>query len=129
MKRISALFLAWLVLACAVTAGDSLVVDMAAGTVDGVDVRPEGPALKKKLGSRVRKTTEELEGEPSDLWIISFGKHEISRHWNGFSFTDPVFRTTKGVGVGSTVADFDMSFPRFSGHSVKLFVAFHTPLD
>jgi len=86
------------------------LVDMAAATVGEVDLSQDGPQLKKQLGSRVRKTTEKLEGEPSDLWVVSFGKHKIYKHWNGFSFTDPVFRTKEDVGVGSTVADFDKAY-------------------
>jgi len=114
MKRISFLLVACLVLPCAAYAGGHILVDMAAGTVDGVDLRQTGPELKKRLGSRVRKTTEELEGEPSDLWVVSFGKYEVHRHWNGFSFTDPTFRTKEGVGVGSTVADFDKAYGQSS---------------
>src|SRR3989454_11383559 len=98
----------------AASAGEVLLVDMAAGTVEGVDLRQPGLELKKRLGSRVRKTTEELEGEPSDLWVVSFGKYEVHRHWNGFSFTDPTFRTKEGVGVGSTVADFDKAYGQSS---------------
>ena len=98
----------------AASAGEVLLVDMAAGTVEGVDLRQPGLELKKRLGSRVRKTTEALEGEPSDLWVVSFGKHKVHRHWNGFSFTDPAFRTKEGVGVGSTVADFDKAYGQSS---------------
>src|SRR5438445_13024650 len=66
------------------------------------------------MGSRDRQTTEELEGEPSGLWVVSFGKYEVHRHCNGFSFTDPTFRTKEGVGVGSTVADFDKAYGQSS---------------
>jgi len=114
MKRILPAVLASLALWCAAYAGEHLVVDMAAGTVGGVNLRQTGPELKKTLGSRVKRTTEELEGEPSNLWVISFGKHEVHRHWNGFSFTDPAFRTKEGVGVGSTVVDFDKTYGQSS---------------
>src|SRR5207247_5823694 len=40
--------------------------------------------------------------------------YEVHRHWNGFSFTDPTFRTKEGVGVGSTVADFDKAYGQSS---------------
>lgn len=89
-----------------------IIVDMTAGTVGGVDLSQSGPDLKKKLGVRVKKTTEQMEGEPSELWIVFFGKQQVHKHWNGFSFTDPVFRTKEGLGVGSTVADFDNAYGR-----------------
>jgi hypothetical protein len=99
-----------LILWAPASGSEHILVDMAAGTVDGVDLRQSGPELKKKLGARVTKTTELLEGEPSDVWVIAFGKRAIHRHWNGFSFTDAAFRTKEGVGVGSTVADFDKAY-------------------
>lgn len=89
---------------------DSIVVDLAAGTVAGIDMNQSGPVLKQKLGARVRKSTEQLEGEPSELWIVLFGKAEIRKHWNGFSFSNPVFRTKDGLGVGSTVEEFDKAY-------------------
>jgi hypothetical protein len=109
MKR-TGLAAALLALWLPAVGADSIVVDLTAGTVAGVDMNQSGPALKKKLGARVKKTTEQLEGEPSELWIVFFGKAEVRKHWNGFSFTDPVFRTKEGLGVGSTVADFDKTY-------------------
>jgi hypothetical protein len=35
----------------------------------------------------------------------------------------------RGQKLELTATEKIVSFPRFSGHSVKLFVAFHTPLD
>jgi hypothetical protein len=110
MKRLSISVLAGLMLWCSAFGSEQILVDMTAGTVGGIDLGLSGPELKKKLGSRVKKTTELLEGEPSEVWVISFGKYKIHKHWNGFSFTDVAFRTKEGVGVGSTVADFDRTY-------------------
>ena len=55
----------------------------------------------------MRRTTELLEGQPSDVYVVRFGNHEVYRHWNAFSFKDPIFRTRDGLGVGSTIAEFE----------------------
>ena len=110
LKRLCLAVLASVMLSGAASAGEVLLVDMAAGSIDGVDLRQSGPELKNRLGVRVRKTTELLEGQPSDMWVVAFGKHKIHKHWNGFSFIDAAFRTKEGVGVGSTVADFDRAY-------------------
>jgi len=116
MTRICLPLVALLALSLPALGSDStqIIVDMAAGTVGGVDLSQRGADLKRTLGVRVRKTTEQLEGEPSELWVVSFGKQEVHKHWNGFSFTDPVFRTREGLGVGSTVADFDKAYGQSS---------------
>ena len=110
MTRLCLALVIWLMLSTPTSGSEHILVDMAAGSVDGVDLRQSGPELKNRLGVRVRKTTELLEGQPSDMWVVAFGKHKIHKHWNGFSFTDAAFRTKEGVGVGSTVADFDRAY-------------------
>ena len=107
MNRFVASVMVGLILCSAAFGGDSIAVNITAVTVDGVDLTQCGPELEAKLGSRVVKATEMPEGDPSDLWVISFGGHRIFRHWNGISFTDAVFRTKEGLGVGSTVRDFE----------------------
>ena len=110
MKRLAISVLAGLMLLLPAFGSEQILVDMTARTVSGIDLSLSGPELKEKLGSRVKKATELLEGEPSDLWVILFGEHEIHKHWNGFSFTDVAFRTKEGVGVGATVAEFDKAY-------------------
>ena len=91
-------------------ARNSVLVDLKTGTVDGIDLKPEGPTLQATLGSqRVKKTTEMLgEGaDDADVFTISFGTHKVRRYWNMFTFSDPVFRTSDDLGVGSTVGDFE----------------------
>src|SRR5574337_387652 len=88
-----------------------IIVDFTAGTVGGVTIRGDIADISKTIGpNRIRKTTEELEGEPSDVYIISFGDHKIFKHESNFSYNDPIFRTKEGLGVGSEVQDFDRRY-------------------
>jgi hypothetical protein len=90
---------------------DFIPVNFENGTIDGVNLRKDGKQLEAELGvGRVRRTTELLEGQPSDLYVVSFGTHEVYRHWNAFSYKDPIFRTNTGLGVGSTIADFEIVY-------------------
>jgi len=90
------------------TPTESILVDFENGTVSGVNLRQEGKRLEAELGvDRVLRTSEVLEGHPSELYVVRFGTHEIFRHWNAFSYKDPSFRTNAGLGVGSTLADFE----------------------
>lgn len=88
-----------------------IIVDFAAGTVGGVKLRGDIGEIRRAVGAnRVTKETEYLEGEPSDMYIVSFGKHKIFIHWNAFSYNDPIFKTKDGLGVGSKVQDFNSAF-------------------
>jgi hypothetical protein len=94
-------------------ARNSILVDLKAGLVDGINLKPEGPILEATLGSqRVKKTTEMLgEGaDNADVFTISFGTHKVRRYWNLLTFSDPVFRTSEDLGVGSTVGDFERAY-------------------
>jgi hypothetical protein len=89
-------------------ANSSILVDFDNGTVDGVNLRQSGESLERQLGpSRVYKTTELLEGQPNDVYVVRFGDHEIRRHWNAFSYKDPIFRTKEGLGPDSSIAEFE----------------------
>ena len=88
--------------------GNLILVDLEHATVGGIVMRQDGKTLLAKLGNRVvTKTTEMLEGDPNDMYVVHFGTHEVYRHWNAFSFTDKAFRTSTGLGVGSTVDEFE----------------------
>jgi hypothetical protein len=90
------------------TIASPIIVDFVKGTVGVVRLRDEGESLLKKLrADRVKKEVEYPEGDPTDVYIVTFGSHKVYRHWNAFSFTDPVFRTKDGLGVGSTIKDFE----------------------
>jgi len=85
-----------------------IIVDFASGTVRGVKVRGLITDIEQAIGvSRIKKKIEYLEGEPSVVYVILFGNHKIYSHWNAFSYTDPIFKTKEGLGVGSKVADFN----------------------
>jgi hypothetical protein len=87
---------------------EALHVDFKAQTVGGVRMADTGPQLLKKLGTgRVKKTTELLEGEPHDVYVVTIGRNKVYRHWSGFSFKSPVIRTEDGLGVGKPVRDFE----------------------
>jgi hypothetical protein len=89
----------------------SIVVDFASGTVEGVKIRGEIADIKRAIGSsRIEETTEEREGQPSEMYILSFGTHKVYKHWNAFSYKDPIFRTKEGLGVGSKVKDFNRMY-------------------
>ena len=112
-RHLASLAVAFFCLASFAEDEKTIIVDVRAGTVDEIDLRQSGPSLLAKLGSRVKKTTELLEGgEPNDLFIVSFHGHEIRKHAVAFSFTDPVFRTKEGLGVGSTVEEFEKIYGR-----------------
>jgi hypothetical protein len=89
----------------------SILVDLPAATFDGINFRQDIHAFDAMVASgRARRSTEELEGSPNDFYIIPFGTHELYRHWNALSFKDPIFRTETGVGIGSTVGEFEKLF-------------------
>jgi hypothetical protein len=86
----------------------SILVDFEKGTVGGVNLSQDGESLERQLGpGRVHKTTEVLEGQPTDVYIVRFGDHEVYRHWNAFSYKDPIFRTKEGLGPDSSIAEFE----------------------
>lgn len=88
-----------------------ILVDLRAATFDGINFRQDLRVFDAMVASgRARKSIEELEGDPSDVYIIPFGTHELYRHWNALSFKDPIFRTEAGLGIGSTVAEFEKFF-------------------
>lgn len=85
-----------------------IVVDFASGTVGGVKIRGNIADISKAIGAhRISKSIEYLEGQPSDLYTISFNNHKISHHGYAFSYTDPIFKTKEGLGIGSKVKDFN----------------------
>jgi len=90
-------------------ANGSILVDFENGTVGGVNLRQDGESLERRFGpSRVYKTTEVLaEGGPIDVYVVRFGDHEVYRHWNAFSYKDPIFRTKEGLGTDSAIAEFE----------------------
>ena len=89
-------------------ANGSVLVDFENGTVGRVNLRQDGESLERRLGpGRVYKTTEVLEGQPNDVYVVRFGDHEVYRHWNAFSYKDPIFRTKEGLGPGSSIAEFE----------------------
>jgi len=89
-------------------ANGSILVDFENGTVGGVNLRQDGKSLERRLGpGRVYKTTEVLEGQPTDVYVVRFDDHEVYRHWNAFSYKDPIFRTKEGLGPGSSIAEFE----------------------
>jgi hypothetical protein len=86
----------------------SIIVDFVSGTVGGVKIRGNIADITKAIGAqRISKSIEYLEGQPSDLYIISFDNHKISHHGYAFSYTDPIFKTKEGLGIGSKVKDFN----------------------
>jgi hypothetical protein len=89
-------------------ANGSILVDFENGTVGGENLRQGGESLERHLGpGRVYKTTEVLEGRPIDVYVVRFGDHEVCRHWNAFSYKDPIFRTKEGLGIDSSIAEFE----------------------
>ena len=88
-----------------------IIVDFASGTVGGIKLRGDIEEIRQAIGAnRVTKETEYLEGQPSDMYIVSFGTHKIYIHWNAFSYNDPIFKTKDGLGVGSKLQDFNHAF-------------------
>lgn len=88
-----------------------LTVNIADRTVAGTLVDMKVDALEATIGSnRVTKTSESLEGEPSPVAVLDFCGHELRRHWNGLSWTDPAFRTGEDLGVGMALAAFDSTY-------------------
>lgn len=99
------------------TDASTLEVNFKLGTVAGVYIRLDGEQLLKAVGPcEVRHEEEHFEGEPSEQFVVCFGKHEIHKHWNAFSYRDPVFKTREELGVGSPIADFEAVYgpPRTS---------------
>ena len=90
------------------SANDSILVEFEKGTVGGVNLRQDGKSLERRLGpARVYKATEVLEGQPNDVYVVRFGDHEVYRHWNAFSYKDPIFRTKEGLGTDASIAEFE----------------------
>ena len=87
---------------------EPIVVDLTKGIVDGIRLRMNVGVIVKEIGQeRVIEEEELLEGHPSVFYKILFHNHEIYKHWNAFSFEDPVFRTNENLGVGSKVREFN----------------------
>jgi hypothetical protein len=85
-----------------------IIVDFQSGEVDGVNFRDPVDKIKAALGpSAVKEETEELEGESTKVYVISFTGHKVYKHWNAFSWRDSIFVTKEGLKVGSSLADFD----------------------
>jgi hypothetical protein len=90
------------------SATGSILVDLENGTVGGVNLRQDGESLERTLGrDRVHKATELLEGQSNDVYVVRFGDHEVYRHWNAFSYKDPVFMTRDGLGPDSSIMEFE----------------------
>lgn len=85
-----------------------IIVDFQSGEVDGINLRDSIDRIKAALGpSAVKEETEELEGESTKVHVLSFGDHKVYKHWNAFSWRDPIFVTKEGLRVGSSLGDFD----------------------
>ena len=85
-----------------------LRIDLDAGTIAGVSWRTPVEELRSRFGTEnVRKEVRLLEGMPDTLYVISIGRHELTKHWNMVSTRDTVFVTANGLGAGSTIAELE----------------------
>lgn len=72
-------------------------------------------ALRRTRHPRVRGDTAYPEGHASTAYDVEFCGHSVRRHWNAVSWTDSVFRTPEGLGVGSRIQDFDREYGEGEG--------------
>ncbi len=103
--------------ATAPVCGDTLVVDLATHTIAAIWMDQEGDVIRRQVGpAHVVVQTERREGNAVNVDVIALCGHEVRRTGDrisgGVSWTDPVFRTREGLGVGSTLAAFDTVYGR-----------------
>ncbi len=97
--------------------GATVLVDLNARTIAGIWMNQSIDDLMREVGATnvipdsgaVVAEDEEGGGEggSSTGYIIKLCGHQIRRAGNGVSWTDRVFRTAEGLGVGSPLAAFD----------------------
>jgi len=93
--------------------GDTLRVDLTARTIAGIWMNQSIADVRREVGAgNVITDTGYAEGTPVEEYVIKLCGHEVRRHWNGVSWSDPVFRTAEGLGVGSPLAAFDTVYGR-----------------
>ena len=91
--------------------GPTLLVNFTDGTIDGVNMKNDFDSIKAQIGEdHVKENIVVLEGQPFIEFKISFDGHVVDYDYFRVSFTDPVFRTIEGLGVGSKVKDFDQYY-------------------
>src|SRR5438552_618127 len=91
--------------------GDTLRVDLTARTIAGIWMNQSIADVRREVGAgNVITDTGYAEGTPVEEYVIKLCGHEVRRHWNGVSWSDPIFRTTEGLGVGSPLAAFDTAY-------------------
>ena len=87
------------------------VIDIKAKTIASVRVTDSAPQLRKRFGaSNVVETSEDLEGDPSSIVVISVDNHKLVKHWNHMSTDDPAFKTKEGLGAGSALTAFERAY-------------------
>jgi hypothetical protein len=88
-----------------------IIVSLSSALIGGINLtRPIGE-IERQIGrSRISPQLESREGRASRAWDLDFCGHVVRRHWNGLSWTDARFRTATGLGVGSTLSEFDRQF-------------------
>ena len=93
--------------------GDTLRVDLTARTIAGIWMNQSIADVRREVGAgNVITDTGYAEGTPVEEYVIKLCGHEVRRHWNGVSWSDAVFRTAEGLGVGSPLAAFDTAYGR-----------------
>ena len=93
--------------------GDTLQVDLTARTIAGIWMNQSIADVRREVGAgNVITDTGYAEGTPVEEYVIKLCGHEVRRHWNGVSWSDAVFRTAEGLGVGSPLAAFDTAYGR-----------------
>lgn len=124
MNNIFNFVFAFLILSSFAQAGDSpeatnkdekkstdITVNIVEGKIGDINYRDPIDQIQKSIGSkRIKKSTEDLEGNPTDVYNIDVNGHKIFKHWNATSFTDPVFKMQKGLGIGARIKDFKKQY-------------------
>jgi len=96
--------------------GRSIPVDLRARTVASMSLDTVPERLIELLGTaRVRVDTTYPEGHASTVYDVQFCKHTVRRLWNSVTWTDSIFRTPEGLGVGSQIQDFDRAYGEGEG--------------
>jgi hypothetical protein len=92
-----------------------LVANFQTKTIAGVRFdRPLTEVMRAVGAGNVKRVVEVLENDSTAAWDINLCGHSMRRHWNGLSWSDTVFRTSDGLGVGSLLTALDKRFGR--GH-------------
>ncbi|HYE58305.1 MAG TPA: hypothetical protein VD948_07350, partial [Rhodothermales bacterium] len=92
----------------------SVPVDLAAGTIGGIDFDAPVDALVRQLGDEaVREEETAVEGEARTVFVFTVEGGEVRRNGALVQYADPRFRTADGLGVGVPVSDFGARY----GHS------------